>query len=343
MASKARSGGLAIAVALALLAPLVAGVTVVVVRSGESPLESAAAVEPLVGAVERAERYQEATVAVTITFAPSLAPATQASGTLTKFGLVPGVEVVTGTVIGAVNNADIVGYVSDAPLFRDIFRGLKGEDVATAQHFLKDVGYYTGDVDGIAGRAVEESIKAFNAHNGWGSNNGVLTLASVVWAGQAPVTVAEVSVAVGEQVSPGTALFTTTAGLTAIAVTESASLPADGDATLTVNGVTVPYQVGTGAVSAPDDVAAIAAAMGTTPEGVGTVARATPQIVGTVPSSAVILDESGQTCIFPDITGASVSVTPLGGTLGTVDLDESLVGHPVLINPRDVREDLTCD
>ena len=77
-------------------------------------------------------------------------------------------------------------------------------------------------------------------------------------------------------------------------------------------------------------------------EGVGTVALVDPQVVGTVPSSAVFSDETGATCIFPSVDGAPVAVTPTGGTLGTVDLDQSLVGQAVLINPRDVRQDLTC-
>ncbi len=342
MASKARSGGLAIAVALALIAPLAAGITLVIARSGESPLESASEVEPLVGAVERAERYQEATVAITVKFATALSPATNASGTLTALALAPGKDVNTGTVAGSVNNAKLVAYSSKSPLFQDIYRGLKGADVKTAQQLLTDLGFYSGAIDGDAGPATEKSIKAFNAKYGWGKDNGTLGLASLVWVGQAPVTVAEVSVTLGQQVSPGTELFTTTAGLASIAVTETPNLPSGGDTTLTANGVTVPYVVGSGAVTEPDAVAEIAATMGTTTEGVGTVALVEPQVVGTVPSSAVFADETGGTCIFPDVTGAPVAVTPTGGTLGTVDLDESLVGQPVLINPRDVREDLTC-
>lgn len=342
MASKARSGGLAIAVALALIAPLAAGITLAFVKNGESPLESASEVEPLVGAVERAERFQEATVAITVQFATALAPTTNASGTLTALAIKSSSDVKTGTIVGAVNNAKLVGYASKAPLFQDIYRGLKGADVKTAQQLLKELGFYSGAIDGDAGPATEKSIKAFNKHYGWGKDNGTLSLASLVWVGQAPVTVAEMSVTLGQSVSPGTELFKTTAGLSAIAVTETPGLPTGGDTTLTVTGVTVPYVVGSGAVTEPDDVAAIAATMGTTTEGVGTVALVEPQVVGTVPSSAVVSDESGAACIFPSVDGEPVSVTPTGGTLGTVDLDDSLVGQAVLINPRDVRQDLAC-
>lgn len=342
MASRVRSGGLAIAVALALIAPLAAGIVLVLARSGESPLESASKVEPLVGAVERAERYQEATVAITVHYATALAPATGASGTLTALKIMPGTDVKTGTVVGSVNNQKLVAYSSKAPLFQDIYRGLKGSDVKTAQQLLKDLGFYTGAIDGDAGPATEKSIKAFNKAYGWGKDNPTLSLASLVWVGQASVTVAELSVTLGQSVSPGTELFTTTASLASIVVTETPSLPTGGDTTITVNGATVPYEVGSGAVTEPDAVAQIAATLGTTTEGVGTVALVTPQVVGTVPSSAVFADETGATCIFPSVDGAPVAVTPSGGTLGTVDLDESLVGQAVLINPRDVREDLAC-
>jgi len=342
MASKTRSGGIAIAVALALIAPLAAGIVLVLAKSSESPLESASAVEPLVGSVERAERYQEASVAINVEYATALSPATGASGTLTQLKITPGADVKTGTVVGSVNNQRLVAYASKAPLFQDIYRGLKGADVKTAQLLLKDLGFYTGTVDGDAGPATEKSIKAFNKHYGWGKDNGTLSLASLVWLGQGPVTVDEVSVTLGSSVSPGTALFTTTAALAAIVVTETPNLPTDGDVTLTVVGVTVPYVVGSGLVTEPDAVAQIAATMGTATEGVGTIALVTPQVVGTVPSSAVVAEESGATCIFPDVTGAAIAVTPAGGTLGTVDLDESLVGRPVLINPRDVRQDLAC-
>lgn len=83
MAGKARSAGLAVAVTLALVAPLVGGIVLVLAKSNESPLESAAAVEPLVGSVERAEGYQEASVAIAVTYATARSPATPARDTET--------------------------------------------------------------------------------------------------------------------------------------------------------------------------------------------------------------------------------------------------------------------
>jgi len=64
--TRTRNTGLAIAVTIALLAPLIAGTALVIRAASQSPLESAADVAPLVGAVERAERFREAQAATAV-------------------------------------------------------------------------------------------------------------------------------------------------------------------------------------------------------------------------------------------------------------------------------------
>lgn len=340
--TRTRNTGLAIAVTIALLAPLIAGTALVIRAASQSPLESAADVAPLVGAVERAERFREAQVAIAVETADAFAPTTQASGVVTTLGMGPGSEVTTGAVVVTVNDANVTAYVSDSPLFRDISRGLTGRDVATAQTLLTTLGYYSGPADGKAGLGTERAIVAYNKANGYGDKNTVLSLASLTWVGPTPVTVAEPSVAVGDTVAPGDELFATTTSLAAIKVTETPNVPRDAEIQIVVGDVTAPYDPGSGRVTEPDAVAAIAAALGTATEGVGTVRLVTPQLVGTVPASAVVSDPTGATCLFTDVAGSAVIITPLGGTLGTVDLDIALAGQPVLLNPRDVRSDLTC-
>jgi peptidoglycan hydrolase-like protein with peptidoglycan-binding domain len=340
--NRTRNTGLAVAAAVALLAPLIAGTALVIRAASQSPLESAADTAPLIGAVERAERFREAQVAIAVETADAFAPTTQASGVVTTLGIVPGSEVATGAVVVTVNDANVTAYVSDSPLFRDISRGLVGRDVATAQAVLKNLGYYSGPVDGKAGLGTERAIVAFNKANGYGDKNTVLWLAALTWVGPAPVTVAEPKVVVGGTVSPGDELFTTTTSLAAIKVTETPNVPRDAEVEIVVGDVTAPYDPGSGGVTEPDAVAAIAASLGTATEGVATVRLVTPQEVGTVPASAVVSDPTGATCLFPDVLGVPVIITPLGGTLGTVDLDIALAGQQVLLNPRDVRASLSC-
>lgn len=343
MSRSDRSSGITVVVALALVAPLVAAGVWVFAASSESPLESAAQAEPLVGSVELAERSGETTVSLKTEYADALAPTTQASGTITALPIAAGGEVSGGETVMAVDAQHVIAYASPAPLYRDVTRRSVGGDVATAQQVLIDLGHLDGEADGVAGYLTDRAIKAFNQAHGYGKDNPVLSRAALVWIGPGPVTVAQMQVGLGDTLSPGTELFTTTASLARIAVTETASLPRDAEVELEVMGVTAPYEVGSGAVTDPDAVAAIAEAIGSAAEGVGTIRLATPITVGTVPASAVVSDEVGRTCMFPDVTGAAIVVEPVGGTLGTVDLDASLAGQAVLLNPREVRGDLTCD
>jgi peptidoglycan hydrolase-like protein with peptidoglycan-binding domain len=337
-----RSSGIPVVVVLALVAPLVAAGLWVFAASSESPLEAAAQAEPLVGTVELAERSGETTVSVKIEYADALAPTTQASGTITALPIAVGAEISSGETVAAIDARDLIAYATAAPLYRDVTRRLEGADVAAAQQFLIDLGHLDGVADGVAGSATDRAIRAFNQAHGHGKDNPVLSRAALVWIGPGPVTVAQMHVTLGDTVSPGTELFTTTASLGRIAVAEAAGLPRDADVEIEVLGVVTPYEVGTGAVTDPDAVAAIAAAIGSAVEGVGTIRLAIPVTVGTVPASAVVSDDAGRACLFPDVTGAAIVVEPLGGTLGTVDLDASLGGRAVLLNPREVRGDLTC-
>lgn len=337
-----KNAGVAVGVALGIVIPLGLAAAVALVVAERSPLDSAAPAAPLVGTIESAQRNNQVNVAIGVEFADAVSPSTQAGGTITAMGINPGSEVATGTRLMDVDAHGVVAYVADSPLYRDITRGLEGSDVATAQGLLTQLGFDTGPADGKAGPATEKTIKAFNLAYGYGKNNTVLTLASLVWVGTVPATVNEVSVHLGDQVGPGTELFTTTAALAAITVAEPPGDGFEGEWALTVNGVTGPYEPGSGRVTESEAVAAMAATLGAVTEGVGTLQLATPLTVASVPSSAVVTDATGGTCIFASADAAPTPVEASGGSLGTVDLDLSLVGQPVLLNPREVREDLTC-
>lgn len=337
-----KNAGVAVGVALGIVIPLGLAATVALVVAERSPLDSAAAAAPLVGTIESAQRNSQVNVGIGVKLADAASPSTQASGTITALGIGPGSDVTTGTRLMDVNAQGIVAYVAGSPLYRDITRGLTGPDVATAQGLLTQLGFDAGTPDGKAGVATEKAIKAFNLAYGYGKDNTTLSMASLVWIGTTPATASEMSVHLGDQVSPGTALFKTGAALAAITVAEAPGTLSDGEWTLTVGGVTSPYVPGSALVTDPDAVAAMAATLGTATEGVGTLQLATPLTVASVPSSAVVTDASGGACIFASADSPPTVVEPLGGSLGTVDLDLSLVGKPVLLNPREVRVDLAC-
>jgi len=337
-----RSLGVAAGVAVGVLVPLLVAGTVAFVVAERSPLDSAAEPAPLVGTIDSAQRTDQTNVALSVELADARGPSLRASGTLTGLFVAPGDAVASGQVVARVDAGDVLAYTSDAPLYRDIARGLEGSDVATAQALLTAWGYAAGTADGKAGVATERAIKAFNVDHGFGKNNPVLSLAALTWIGPEPVSVGEVKVHAGDEVSSGAELFTTSASLARITVTEGPGVPQDAELVLVVADVTVPYIAGSGAVSTPEDVVLVAGALSASGEGVGTIQRATPITVATVPAGAVVSDPAGATCVFPSVDGAPVPVTPLGGSLGTIDLDASLAGQPVLFNPRDVRQDLSC-
>ena len=339
---KRLSGGLGVFVAVTLLAPLTALAVLGIRAASQSPLESASLPEPLLAAVQSASRTHEVVVAIKVEYANPVAAAINATGVLTSVDIAPGGVVQTGTWVATVNDAQVIAYASPTPLWRDLYRGVAGPDVTVAQTLMASLGYYSGPIDGKVATGTERAFKAFNAAHGYGTGNGLLSLGSLVWVGPVPVTVASVAVAAGDSATPGSDLFTATSGAADIKVTESASLVRDQPVSLVVGDTATPYVVGSGRITDPAAVTAIAGVLGALTEGTGTIRLDTPVVVGTVPSSAVVSDPAGTTCFFPDVTGAGVTIEPLGGSLGTIDVDPSLVGRSILINPREVREDLSC-
>lgn len=340
--SRPHSTALTVVVVAALAAPLVAGGVWVYANASESPLQSAHASAPLTGTIETATRSHETNVSVKVEYADALSPTTQASGTVTAMNASAGTTLDHAQVVMVVDAAEVVGYVAEAPLYRDVTRKSKGTDIETAQQLLIDLGYLDGEADGDAGWYTEQAIKKFNEAHGYGKNNTTLARSALVWLGTAPAEVASASVTLGDTVAPGAELFATTASLSAIAVTEPPTLTAEGELVLDVAGVSVPYEAGSGRVTAPDHAAAIADALKGTQEGVGLTRLAAPVEVASIPAPAVITDDSGATCIYPDAASAPVPIAPLGGTLGTVDVDLAMAGDPILLNPREVLESPTC-
>lgn len=337
-----KRSGLAIGVALAMVGPLVLASTVALVVGAKSPLDAASEPEPLIGVVESAERSGQVNASIKVEFAEATSPVTQASGTVTALDVVPGTQVTSGMRVMAVNAQDVIAYTAASPLYRDIYDGLSGADVTTTQELLVAWGYGPITTDGKVGPQTLRAIKAFNVAHGYGKDNAVLSLASLLWVGAAAPTISTVEVDLGDSVTPGTAVFTTGAGAAAIVVTEPVGTAFSGPVHLLVGDAVTDYTVGSARVTDPQAVAAIVAALGTATEGLGTLQLRDAVTVATVPSGAVVTDAQGKTCIFASPTSAPTLVSPTGGSLGTVDLDPTLAGTPLLLNPREVREDLAC-
>ncbi|WP_448630892.1 peptidoglycan-binding domain-containing protein [Cellulomonas soli] len=341
MTTGGRSPALTGFLLVALVAPVLIGGALILAERDRSPLLSAADPEPLVAAVERATRSRDMPVAVAVTREDALSPRTDATGVLTGVRVAPGTPVDTGTVVVTVGDGDVVAYRSERPLSQDVAAGSTGGSVAVAQQLLVDLGLFAGPVDGKVGPTTLRAIRAFNLAHGYGTSSA-LALASLSWIGSEPVAVDQVEVRVGAVVEPGTALYTTRTGLVGVTASTGAALP-EGDLVLEVADLSAPFDRSAWMATDSDFTAAVALSLGDQDEGSGTLRLATPVDVGTVPTSAVVTDVDGTMCFFPSVGATPVVVTPTGGSLGTTDVPVDLVGDPVLVNPRAVRDDLTCD
>lgn len=330
--------GAAIGFGVLLTLPLIAGGALSLFALAKSPLDSAAGVGPLIATVGSAERDDRVNVTVKVVTADAFPVTTQSAGVITALGIAPGAALVDGAAALEVDGLPVTAYVASSPLFRDITRGLEGKDVATAQRLLQTLGYLA-TVDGKAGSGTARAITRFNKDHGRGANGDVLSLGSLLWIPANSEPAVKVSVRVGTALSPGTELYTTSTGHDTISVDTQA---ADVDRVLTVGQTSVTLPAGATSVTDPADIATIAPAINDVTARSAFLALKTPRVVGTIPASALVTDPTGATCFFSDVAGPATTVVATDGSFGTVDVGPDLVGTSVLVNPRDVREDLAC-
>jgi peptidoglycan hydrolase-like protein with peptidoglycan-binding domain len=327
-----------------LIAVLAAGSAWWVQHSTPSPITADEPSGPLVVPVTTGERVDRYGVGVAAGYEDGVAVGLQAAGTVTHLPLAAGDVLENGSVVVVVDDAPIVAYASDAPLWRDLDTGARGQDVARLQRFLRELGLYRGGDDGRFEAATARAVRAFNTQHGKPDQGSAFTVSSVAWIGPSPVHVATVEVAAGSTVAPGSVVVRGPRRPTSIAVTEpTGGIPAGSDYELVVNGLAAPYVPGSGAITDPQAVAAIAASLGTTGEGAGQVTSTGGESVLRVPASAIVVDPSGASCVFEDVDGDPVAVTVLGGTLASAELAPEAALTRVLANPLRVLEDPTCD
>lgn len=320
-----------------LAVPLTVGGGLAVTAVLRSPLESDTRPEPVVATVGLAERLDSRATSITFVPADTFPVRSQTSGTVTGVSIVPGSPLTEGSVVMAVDGLDVRAYVAAAPLYRDLATGMSGDDVVTAQRFLVARGLLA-TADGTVGAATVRAIRAFNAGDGR-SDTDTLSTGSLLWVPEGSEPPHAVTVRVGDAIDPQAELYTTSATSDAVVV---ATQPADVPRVVSLGGATVPLPAGATQVTAPADVAALHAEMADESTAAATVSATAPRTVGTVPASAVAVDQAGAACFFPDVTGPPVRISAEAGSFGLVDVDAALVGTPVLTDPRRTRTDLTC-
>ncbi|QSB13658.1 hypothetical protein JQS43_19060 [Natronosporangium hydrolyticum] len=265
------------------------------------------------------------------------------SGVVTAVHLAPGEEITAGDPVVSVDDRDWLAFTAEAPPWRDITAGMAGDDVARVQEFLDALGFPAGADAGRATDATAEGFRQLNQSLGRGSEDRVFHRDTVLWIGPEPLAVSEVSVQVGEAVSDGvTVLLGPDRPGTVLVEEPESAMDSGSEYVLAVGDVAVPYTVESGLIDDPEAAATIADAL-PGGEGGGIVRLAEPVEVATMPVSAIVTDPDGRTCVFEDVTGDPTPVETIGGSLSTAQVSEEWIGRLVLVNPHEVREDVSCD
>lgn len=322
-----------------LAAPLGCGGTLAFLALERSPLESARDAAPIMGSVQAAQSWNQTTAVATLEVGSEREVASQTSGVVTELNVAAGEPVATGTRVFAVDGAPVIAYVGPYPLYRDIAKGMTGEDVRMAQELLVSTGYLDA-ADGTAGTATRKAIIAFNADHGHGKDNEVLSAASLLWVPEGATTPKLVKIERGDMLASGAAVWTSTRADDLVRVDAPAS---DVERSLTIADATVVLPAGETTVSTSSDVAVLKPAFGTNSSTVANLRDAQSIPVGAIPSAAVVTDSSGKMCYFAGTDEAPLALHLSEGSFGMVYVEASQVGLPVLLNPYDVMDSPSCD
>jgi pyruvate/2-oxoglutarate dehydrogenase complex dihydrolipoamide acyltransferase (E2) component len=295
-------------------------------------------------------------VDVQMTLTPATPVKSAASGTLTSITAKTGEALTQGTELATVNDAPVVAFVADAPLFRDVGPTTKGPDVASVAQFLQAQGLLpTSSATDTYSAALGSAIDAFERRQGQPAD-GTLHQSAVAWVRTGTPSIGQIVGAVGDVIGPGTALVSgsQTPTSTSFSVTgaESANPPEEPNGTLrlTVGASHVDFASLTPTAAEQNNllhllqsgvasgaVTTKAAGTSTTYSG-GILQLADSHRVGTVPSSAVYAAPNGTACIFlrhgSGYTAVHVTNTDLiNGELNAVAVSASLVGSNAVKNP----------
>jgi hypothetical protein len=330
-------------VVVAALAPSLLGLAWIVSRSVVSPLRADMPQGPLVVPVGAATQGAPVSVELVVERSTPVQVRTTISGTVTAVHARVGDEIHAGDPLVDVDDRPVAAFTGAAPLWRDLAVGAVGEDVDRLRGFLAELGLDAGSVPGRLTPATAEGIRQLNTSLGRGTADWVLHAVSLAWIGPDPLPVHEVTVRVGDVLSGDGTLLAGPARPVAVWVeVPPGQVLRDVPHSLSVEGVDVDYDPAGGRLTDPAAVAAVAEALRGSDEGSGTVRPAEPEQVGTLPVSAIITDAGGRTCVFDSASGPPMPVEVSGGSLSVAEVPSEWVGRPVLANPREVRQDLSC-
>ncbi len=284
---------------------------------------------------------------VTVETAEGLEVRSQSSGLVTR-APAPGAVLVQGDVVLVLDDRPVRAFVGEAPFWRSLSVGDRGDDVRALQEYLAETGHLSGVPDGVFGDRLRTAVATFNVDAGLGRGVGAFDPATVVWVGPSPLVTAGVPVRVGDAVAPGQAVAVGPAAPVAITVGDpsegGAPIPAEdvGPFELVVGTTTVPYDPQEPRVVDAEAVRALAAAVAPATTAQATVRSTTERTVLVVPASALVQGRDGATCVYAARDAEPVVVEPVGGGVASVQLDPRTPLDSVLVNPGEVHPVVPC-
>jgi len=255
-----------------------------------------------------------------------------ATGRVTSSSCVADGTVASGSSILAVNGEPLVALSTSIPLWRDLADGDSGKDVTALQTELSRLGYGTG-VDGKVGPSTLAAVAKLLAPGTEAATPTAAVPASrFIWLPSETAAVGTCDVAVGDTVTPGSAVATTAQQLVSASVHELPSDLLEGARTVTLDDKTVAVAPD-GRVSDAESLTALAetpsyrnylsrlsqqAAQSSeagSPEAVnGMLSLAEPVEVASVPPSAVYAVKGNLGCVSSGSRRSRVSI--VGSQLG---------------------------
>ncbi len=177
--------GIVAVIALLGLGAAVGWAAATVLRPVEDPTvaQSHTLVEVVPGEVESSLRLS---TSAEWTLAP--AGANRASGTVTGVSVSPGDEVSQGAILYRVDQRPVVIAQGDVPMYRDIGVDARGADVRQLQQLLKDLGFYTLEVDGVVRWGTMQAIMAWQKELGV-AQSGSVEVGDVIFVPKLPTRV----------------------------------------------------------------------------------------------------------------------------------------------------------
>lgn len=277
------------------------------------------------------------TITIVISDVRRQAVSSPAAGIVTSIAP-SGTLIQAGAVVATINDFPVVAFTGDAPLIGDIRYGMRGPSVERAIRFLRDLGFYEGNVDDYAGSGFRLAAEEYNADVGREADRDVLVASGLAWVGEDPIASFTPEVVVGMTVGQQSPLGSGSVIDASATVVEGPSIP---QAALgkhlvgEVLGIRVEYDQGSGILER--SIVLALAELGR-PDLTAQLTLPEPFEALGVPAGAIVRDGE-TTCVIESVdndqTARPVRVTVLLEEPGMAILDPRGVPDELVANPWD--------